>query len=88
MGILFGASGCLLTKPGITRLSELEIDADKDWQGYSIDNIAHLASGMARGSLLVHNGSILVAIPSGPIGHEFTSGGPGVQPSWESPPGS
>jgi len=87
MGILFGASGCLLKKAGITKLSELEIDADKDWQGYGITSIAYLASGMTRGSLLVHNGSVLAAVPAGTIGNEFTSNGPGHIPDWKSPPG-
>lgn len=87
MGMLFGLSSCLLVKGGITKLSELEIDADKDWQNYGITNIARLASGMTRGGLLVNNGSVLEAIPAGPIGHEFTSGGPGHVPSWQAPPG-
>ena len=85
--MLFGASSCLLVKAGITRLSELEVDANKDWQGYGITNIAHLASGMTRGSLLVHNGSVLAAVPAGTIGNEFTSNGPGHMPEWKAPPG-
>ena len=87
MGMLFGASSCLLVKAGITRLSELEVDADKDWQGYGITNIAHLASGMTRGSLLIHNGSVLAAVPAGTIGNEFTSNGPAHIPEWKAPPG-
>ena len=87
MGILFGASGCLLTRTGFTKLSELEIDADKDWRGYGITNVGHLAAGMGRGSLLIHNGSVLVAVPAGTIGHELTSNGPGAMPSWQAPPG-
>ena len=87
MGVFLGPSGCLLMKGGITKLSELEIDADKDWQGYGVINLAHLASGMARGSLLVHNGSVLASVPAGTIGDEFTSNGPGHMPEWEAPPG-
>jgi len=86
MGILLGASSCLLMRGGISRLSELEIDADKDWQGYSMHNVDYLAAGMNRGSLLVHNGLILQAVASSPIGHEFTSNGPGLMPSWQPPP--
>jgi len=85
MGIL-GRGGCLLARSGITRLSELAIDADKDWGDYSIHNVSHLAAGMDRGSLLVHNGSILQTVDAGPIGHEFTSNGPGAMPSWQPPP--
>lgn len=86
MGILFGASGCLLVKAGITRLSQLQIDVDKDWDGYGITNLRELAAGMARGDVLVHNGSILVKVSPGSAGHEFTSGGPGNTPDWKTPP--
>ena len=77
----------LLLKGGISKLSELEIDADKDWQGYGVTNLAHLASGMTRGSLLVHDGSVLTAVPAGTIGDEFTSNGLGHTPEWKAPPG-
>jgi len=87
MGVFLGPSGCFLMKGGITKLSELEIDVDKDWQGHSVTNIAHLASGMTRGSLLVHDGSVLAAVTAGTIGDEFTSNGLGHIPEWEAPPG-
>ncbi len=86
MGVFLGPSGCFLMKGGITKLSELEIDADKDWQGYGITNLAHLASGITKGSLLVHNGVVLEAVPAATIGHEFTSNGLLAMPSWEPPP--
>ena len=86
MGVFLGPSGCFLMKGGITKLSELEIDADKDWQGYGITNLEHLASGTTKGSLLAHNGVVLEAVPAATIGHEFTSNGPGTMPSWEPPP--
>ncbi|MBA7507344.1 hypothetical protein ES706_06063 [subsurface metagenome] len=31
--------------PGVTRLSELEIDADKDWGGKSITNMTQISIG-------------------------------------------
>ena len=86
MGVFLGPSGCFLMKGGITKLSELEIDADKDWQCYDITNITHLADGMTKGSLLVHNGVVLEAVPAATIGHEFTSNGLLAMPSWEPPP--
>ena len=76
MGVFLGPSGCFLMKGGITKLSELEIDADKDWQGHGVTNIAHLAAGMTKGSL----------VPAATIGHEFTSNGLLAMPSWEPPP--
>ena len=87
MGVFLGPSGCLLMKGGITKLSELEIDADKDWQCHDVTNLAYLAPGMTKGSLLVHNGSVLAAVPAGTIGDEFTSNSPGHMPEWKAPPG-
>ena len=85
MGILFGASGCLLTKPGITKLSELQIDADKDWQGYGVTNLKELASGMQRGDVVRSDGVKLVKLSPGTIGNELTVLNPeGI--GWEAPP--
>jgi hypothetical protein len=85
MGILVdhplaGAAG------GITKLSQLMIDIDKDWQGYGITNLKELAAGMTKGDLLVQDGSVLIKVSPGNMGDEFTSGGPGNIPSWEPPP--
>ena len=87
MGLLYGNSGALLSKAGITKLSELVIDTDKDWNGKTITNCGGAAVGMGKGDLLVHNGTVLVAVSPGAIGHEFTSRGPGFVPGWEPPPG-
>jgi hypothetical protein len=87
MGILAGNSSALLVKGGITRLSELEIDCDKDWNGKTILNISGAAAGTPKGGVLVHDGSILVTVIPGSIGHGFTDGGPGHAPSWEEPAG-
>ena len=86
MGLLCGASGCLLIKAGISRLSQLEVDADKDWGGHAVTGLSHLAEGMRRGSLLVHDGARLVALPGGSIGHELTSAGAAALPAWQPPP--
>jgi hypothetical protein len=87
MGILAGNSSALLVKGGVSRLSELEIDCDKDWNGKSILNIAGAAAGMQKGGVLIHNGSVLVQVTPGSIGHELTDGGPGHMPSWKEPAG-
>ena len=87
MGILAGNSSCLLVKGGITKLSELDIDCDKDWNGKAILNISGAAAGMQKGGVLVHDGSVLVVVVPGSIGHGFTDGGPGHTPSWEEPAG-
>jgi len=72
---------------GITKLSELIIDDDKDWQGFGITNLKELVAGMGTGGLLVHNGSVLVNTLPGTIGHEFTSTGEASKPTWQPPPG-
>ena len=55
----------LLIKAGISKLSELEIDADKDWQGKGITNVKEMASAMGHGDLVVKTTStpILIKLP-------------------------
>ena len=87
MGILYGASGCLLVKAGITKLSELEIDADKDWGGYGISNLKELVSGMQKGSILQRGDTgVLENLSPGAISFELTSDGPGSKVDWKAPP--
>ena len=77
----------LLTKGGISRLSQLTIDADKDWQTYGITNLKQVAATMAKGDLAVRNDNILVKLVPGSIGTILTSGGAGHLPSWMPAPG-
>ena len=84
---LMGCGGCLLIKMGVTRLSGLEIDADKDWEGYGISNLKELAPDMQRGDILQRGDSGgLEKFSPGPIGFEVTSNGPGHEVSWQAPP--
>ena len=86
MGIL-GRGDCLLARSGITRLSELAIDADKDWGGYGITDLKELASGMQRGDILQKGDSgVLEKLSPGAIGYELTSTGIGHEVEWQSPP--
>lgn len=74
----------LLTR-GIARLSQLEIDADKDWQGKGIANLASVASAMAHGDIVFRGASVLerLAADAGK-GYSFLkSRGPGLPPVWE-----
>lgn len=73
----------LLAKGGITRLSELTIDADKDWQAFGITNLEQVAAAMARGDLVVRNNLILERLQPGPIGLVLTSAGPLHIPTWQ-----
>ena len=67
---------------GITKLSELEIDADKDWQGFGITNIKEVAAAMAKGDLAVRGNAVLEPLVPGPIGTPLTSAGAGNTPTW------
>jgi len=73
---------------GITRLSELIINADKDWQAMGISNLKEVALGMARGDLAVRNTDILVRLIPGNIGYVLTSAGPLHIPAWAPPGGA
>ena len=77
----------LLTKAGIERLSELIIDADKDWQAMGITNIRQIAQAMAQGDIVVRGPSILQRISPGILGYVLTSAGPGHIPAWMPVPG-
>jgi len=72
----------LLLKGGIRRLSELEIDANKDWQGMGITNLARVAAGMGIGHIAQHNGSILQTLAPGSLNYVMTSQGPGHLIVW------
>ena len=77
----------LLTKAGISRLSELQIDADKGWNGKGISSLKELALNMQRGDIIYRGLSGLVKLTPGPIGFELTSNGPGHEVEWKAPPG-
>jgi len=72
----------LLLKGGITKLSELEIDTDKDWQSRGITNLGGVAAGMAIGHVVQRNGSKLQTLPPGPAHTVLTSEGPGHLVVW------
>jgi len=72
----------LLLKGGISKLSELEIDTDKDWQSRGITNLGGVAAGMATGHVVQRNGSILQTLPPGPAHTVLTSEGPGHLVVW------
>lgn len=67
---------------GIRNLSELNIDANKDWAAMGISNIKELALGMTHGDLLVRGAAILQRFVPGIFGEVLTSSGPGVLPFW------
>ena len=72
----------LLLKAGISKLSELEIDADKNWNLKGISNIKEIALGMAIGDIVQHDGARLVKLSPGEAHHVLTSEGPGKLVTW------
>lgn len=72
--------------PGITKLSQLTIDADKPWVLKGISNIKELALAMVQGDILVHDGTRIIRLPAGNPNYVLTSGGPGLMINW-GPPG-
>ncbi len=72
----------LIEIKGIRKLSELEIDTDKDWQSKGIVNIRQLAALMSKGDIVIRGDNILVRMPPGPEGYVLTSAGPSKMPSW------
>lgn len=68
---------------GISKLSELTIDTDKDWQGYGISNIEGVAAGMVAGSVIQKGlAGVLVNLSPGITGRVLTSAGPGALLAW------
>ena len=67
---------------GISKLSELEIDVDKDWAEKGIFNIKEVAQGMGIGDILQHNGSILAKLAAGTANYVLTSEGPNKMVVW------
>lgn len=73
---------------GITKLSELNIDADKDWNTKGITNIKQVAAAMSTGNIVQHNGTILVRLMNGPDTYVLTSQGTGKLLTWAPPAGA
>lgn len=68
---------------GISALSQLTIDADKDWNGKGISNLKELAAAMVQGDMVVRGaGGVLVRLPPGVANTVLTSSGPGAIPAW------
>lgn len=72
----------LVRAKGITKLSQLQIDVDKDWQGKGMTNVKHIAEGMAKGHIIQHNGQVLETMPPEAANNVLTSAGPGQKVVW------
>lgn len=76
-----------LLMKGITKLSELEIDADRDWNEKGIFNLKELVQDMQTGDIIYRGPGGLVKVSPGPISYELTSSGEGNPIGWLPPPG-
>jgi len=78
----------LLTKGGgITKLSELVIDADKAWAGMGISNIKELAAAMAHGDINYRGAAVLEKLTAGIAGQYAKTQGAGFALIWDDMPG-
>ena len=65
----------LIKAKGISKLSELEIDADKNWNLKGVFNVKEIAQSMGTGHIIQHDGEKLVKLPPGPANYVLTSEG-------------
>lgn len=47
------------------RISKMEVDVDKDWDGLGIRRVKELADNMIEGELVARSNSVLTKIPTG-----------------------
>lgn len=85
MGALCGA------KPGVAKLSELEIDQDKDWNLRGIFNLKEVVLNMAFADMIYRGGVVLApvlkSLGSGYSGQVLHTAGHAASPFWDWPPG-
>ncbi len=73
----------LLIKPNaVSRLSQLSIDADKDWGGKAITNLKGLAASMTQGDLFFRGLASIQRLPPGVAGQFLITRGAGANPEW------
>lgn len=74
----------LLTK-GVSKLSQIEIDTDKDWHGKAISNLQAIAAAMSQGDVNFRGASVVEKLTAdGGKGYNFLrSRGPNLSPVWQ-----
>ncbi len=85
MAILAHMSSALYIKPALN-LSQLKIDADKDWKGNGITNLKQVAAGMNEGDMAFKGSMNMEKSSPGSIGTVLTTHDFGNDPTWEYPP--
>ncbi len=64
------------------RVSDMEIDVDKDLEALGITNLREIAAGMTKGDIVFFDGTRIVKISPGAISMMFTTQGLGADPVW------
>lgn len=64
------------------KLSELEIDADKNWEGRGLRNVKEIAQNALYGDMPVRSRNTLMNLPPGFQGFLLVSAGPRNMPVW------
>ncbi len=59
---------------GITKLSELTIDADKDWGAFGITNLKSIAAGMVSGDTVYRGATILQRLAKSTLDYFLSQG--------------
>ena len=65
---------------GVSRLSELQIDADKDCGSMGLSNLKEVVTGMAVGDIIFHDGARIEKISPGAFSSELITRGSGHNP--------
>jgi hypothetical protein len=75
----------LLLMRGVAKLSQLEIDANKDWQSREITNLKTIAGAMGHGDIAFRGAGVLenLAADAGKGYNFLRSRGPGLSPVWQ-----
>lgn len=70
---------------GVARLSQLEIDSDKNWQAREITNLKTIAGAMGHGDIAFRGADVLERlVADAGKGYNFLrSRGPGLSPVWQ-----
>jgi hypothetical protein len=66
----------------VSKLSQLAIDADKDWNGKAITNLKGLAAGMTQGDLFFRGAALMQRLAPGVAGQFLITKGAGSNPEW------
>lgn len=64
------------------RISKLEVDADKDFEGMGINNLKGISNTMDIGDVVFRGPTVLRPLPPGMVGYVLVSSGPAHSPYW------